>query len=81
MDPREQQRMEAFRRRLDSDPALRRQFEATPLASLRRAGVQVTPEKARRLHLELRRGVARDLRPSAFASRPFDILSSMIRRR
>jgi len=46
----------AFRTRVESDPQLRREFEAAPLGVLRQAGVQVSPETAQRLHLELQRG-------------------------
>lgn len=63
----------AFRTRLETDPQLRREFLAAPLGILRRAGVQVSPETARQLHLELTRGRPGDLRPTGFHIRPFDM--------
>jgi hypothetical protein len=45
-----------FRTRLESDPQLRREFDAAPLGTLRKAGVQVTPERAQRFHREVGRG-------------------------
>lgn len=69
----QEQLIEAFRTRLETDPQLRREFEAAPLGTMRKAGLQVSPEKAQRLHLELKRGHALDLRPSAFGGRPFDM--------
>jgi hypothetical protein len=45
-----------FRTRLESDPQLRREFAAAPLGVLRRAGVQVSPAKARELRLNFESG-------------------------
>lgn len=61
----------AFKVRLESEPALRREFLAAPLGVLHRAGIQASPQKAERLRLELERGTAIDLRPSvSFAPPP-----------
>jgi len=65
--------LEAFCTRLESDPQLRRDFEASPLRVLRRAGVQVSPADARQFHLELKRSQAQGLRPSAFVAKVLEI--------
>jgi hypothetical protein len=46
----------AFRTRLESDPQLRREFDAAPLGVLRKAGVQVSPRQAQLFQLQVQRG-------------------------
>jgi hypothetical protein len=46
----------AFRTRLESDPQLRRDFDAAPLGVLKKAGVQVSPAQARMFQREVARG-------------------------
>lgn len=46
----------AFRTRLESDPQLRREFDAAPIGVLKRAGVQVSPAQARMFQLQVAGG-------------------------
>lgn len=70
MQPSQDTLLAAFKVRLESEPGLRREFVAAPLGVLRRAGIQVSPQKAERLRLELERGVAVDQRPSVSFAPP-----------
>jgi len=78
-DPKDEM-LAAFQRRLASDPQLRREFEASPLATMRKAGVPASPGKAERLHRQLAVGRAPAVRPSGFDPRPFDMRIAIKRR-
>jgi len=52
--------IEAFKRRLQSDPKLRAEFLEAPLGVMRREGVQVSPAEAMRLRNMMAAAVSRE---------------------